>query len=56
MSGGHFMKLLGLLWAQFPEEWDIKNKQTLKISPSDKVIGWSGMSLVVPAWENSGGY
>lgn len=59
---GHLMKLLGILWGQFPEDWDIKDKAPPIINlnadllsvDGAKVKGWSGMSLVIPAsaiWE-----
>lgn len=55
--GGHLMKLLGILWGQFPEAWEIKDgvpKHLQSASPAvldgKHVRGWSGMSLVSPAW------
>ena len=54
MSGGHFMKLLGILWGQFPEEWDLRDKKKKQsaqppVLDGKSVKGWSGMSLVSPA-------
>jgi hypothetical protein len=59
MGGGHFIKLLGILWGQFPEEWEIKVKEapktavphTIPLMTGHTIKGMSGMSLVVPAWE-----
>ncbi len=56
MSGGHLMKLLGILWGQFPEEWGVRDMSqstppaAAMINPKS-VLGWSGMSLVCPASE-----
>lgn len=54
VSGGHLMKLHGILWGQFPEEWGVKKslaqgEDHAAVPDVDSVIGWSGMSLVVPA-------
>lgn len=51
---GHVLKLLGILWGQFPEAWDIHDKpapmsQNVAILDGKQVSGWSGMSLVSPA-------
>jgi hypothetical protein len=51
--GGHMMKLLGVLWGQFPEQWDIKIKGApapQAVVPGVSIEGMSGMSLVCPAW------
>jgi len=50
-AGGHLLKLLGILWGQFPESWDIKDKPQKQSAVLDgkSVQGWSGMSLVCPA-------
>jgi hypothetical protein len=62
IGGGHMMRLLGILWGQYPEEWTIgerRNKQAeagALAAEQPKVVldgksvkGWSGMSLVAPA-------
>ena len=49
MGGGHMMKLLGILWGQFPEEWDVKDKKQVALGQNQTIEGWSGMSLVAPA-------
>jgi hypothetical protein len=53
MGGGHLLKLLGILWGQFTEEWDIRDKSTKQSAPpvldGKSISGWSGMSLVSPA-------
>jgi hypothetical protein len=54
----HFIKLLGLHWGQFPEQWEIKTKAKSKLSTEallDQkneryVEGMSGMTLAIPAW------
>jgi hypothetical protein len=56
MGGGHFMKLLGILWGQFPEEWDLKDRghaqsATVPVLDGKTIKGMSGMSLVCPAAE-----
>lgn len=51
-SGGHLMKLLGILWGQFPESWGIEDagkKQQSAVLDGKSIKGWSGMSLVCPA-------
>jgi hypothetical protein len=49
--GGHMMKLLGILWGQFPEQWDLKIGGAGPVAkvPNVSVEGMSGMSLVCPA-------
>jgi len=55
----HFVKLLGLHWGQFPERWEIKNKEKRTIPPEavleqgdERYIeGMSGMTLAIPAWD-----
>lgn len=56
MGWGHDMKLLGIHYAQFPEEWEIKNNATKSTSEKSSlitegkyVLGFSGMTLIVPA-------
>jgi hypothetical protein len=54
--GGHLMKLLGIHWGQFPEEWEIKESGKSKpqreaslITQGAYVKGLSGMTCVCPA-------
>jgi hypothetical protein len=55
-GGGHYLKLLGIHWGQFPEEWKLKNlpseseahKASL-ITDGKYVLGLSGMTCVIPA-------
>jgi hypothetical protein len=60
-ASGHFIKLLGLHWGQFPEKWELKDKEKkkealnevapLQLSDNEKYVeGWSGMTLAIPAW------
>ena len=59
--GGHFMKLLGIHWGQFPERWEISARPTSEedadpaegelILDGRYVRGLSGMTCVVPAWD-----
>ena len=49
------MRLLGILWGQFPEGWDIvdaveRAKEQVAVLDGKQVRGWSGMSLVSPSW------
>jgi hypothetical protein len=55
----HFVKLLGLHWGQFPEQWEIKagknkgKKRTEAVldEGDEKYIeGMSGMTLAIPGW------
>ncbi|WP_256807804.1 trypsin-like peptidase domain-containing protein [Bradyrhizobium sp. Bra64] len=55
-GGGHYIKLLGIHYAQFPESWELKAKQTTSTvtqavlqADSHYVEGLSGMTCVVPA-------
>jgi Trypsin-like peptidase domain len=55
VGGGQLMKLLGVLWGQFPEDWDIQLKgsaspSTVPMLDGHSIKGMSGMSLVCPAW------
>ena len=61
IAGRHYLGLLGILYGQFPEEWEIKQKKTSKsrIATSTGlplnvdgayIAGLSGMSCVLPAW------
>jgi hypothetical protein len=52
------MRLLGILWGQFPERWELKNLTDLAQSRRSGLItdgayvrGMSGMSCVIPAWQ-----
>lgn len=53
----HFIKLLGIHWGQFPEQWEIKEKKKTVIGEvfahADKryIEGMSGMTMAVPAWD-----
>ena len=51
MSSGHMMHLLGILWGQFPEAWDINDPDAPPTLDGKKktVEGMSGMSTVAPA-------
>lgn len=53
VGGGHTLKLLGVLWGQYPEEWELRDgPKALAAMPllTGKTIrGMSGMSLVCPA-------
>jgi hypothetical protein len=54
-----YLKLLGIHWGQFPEEWEIKEggkdrseaKRKGLISDGAYIKGMSGMTCVIPAWE-----
>ncbi len=52
----HFIKLLGLHWGQFPEQWEVKNKEksraeaVLEQGDERYIEGMSGMTLAIPAW------
>lgn len=55
-GGGHYLRLLGIHWGQFPEEWEIKKgaaesvvKNASLIRDSDTIQGLSGMTCVAPA-------
>jgi hypothetical protein len=50
--------LLGIHWGQFPEKWELKEKNELSESAKKNLIiegayveGMSGMTCVIPAWE-----
>lgn len=54
--GGYLLKVLGILWGQFPEEWDLQDKDkdmsqaaTPPVLTGKSIKGMSGMSLVCPA-------
>ena len=58
IGGGHYFKLLGIHWGQFPELWELKNKYGVKSSAQREaalvedgqyVEGLSGMTLVIPS-------
>lgn len=48
---------LGILWGQFPEEWELKQgalkqrKLSHAIPPGAYIEGFSGLSCVVPSWD-----
>lgn len=55
-GGGHYMKLLGMHWGQFPERWELKSthtesyvRQNSLITEGKYVLGLSGMTCVIPA-------
>ena len=57
-GGGHLIKLLGILWGQFPEMWELKELREGKtpqaqssslITDGKYVEGMSGMSCVIPS-------
>ena len=58
-SKGHFLKVLGIHWGQFPEDWEIDEKSgKLKAKTQKKlertgpyIRGLSGMTCVIPAQE-----
>ena len=49
------LKLLGIHWGQFPEEWELRNKKKLSESKVPLILdgasvkGFSGMTCVIPA-------
>lgn len=51
-----FLKLLGIHWGQFPEEWEIKDGEVKVASNASDdldgkyIKGLSGMTCVLPAW------
>ncbi len=50
--GGHTMKLLGIHWGQFPEEWELTSKSPAEASlirEGQYVKGFSGMTCVCPS-------
>jgi hypothetical protein len=57
VGAGHTMELLGIHWGQFPELWELKDKEKLTgakkstalITDGKYVDGLSGMTCVVPA-------
>lgn len=52
---GHYMKLLGIHWGQFPESWRVDEKKTSAVQQASLVTdgryveGLSGMTCVAPA-------
>jgi hypothetical protein len=52
----HFVKVLGLHWGQFPEQWEIKSRvrtpstEALAQENERYIEGMSGMTVAVPAW------
>lgn len=61
VTGGDFIKLLGIHWGQFPERWELSGRATPAedadpveaglIVDGQYVKGLSGMTCVVPAWD-----
>lgn len=55
LTAGHYIKLLGMHWGQFPERWELKgshvtrSEQAALITTGKYVEGLSGMTCVVPA-------
>lgn len=54
----NLFNLLGIHWAQFPEEWDLKEKDSLTEARQKQlankgtyVEGMSGLTCVIPAWQ-----
>ena len=53
------LKLLGIHWGQFPEEWELKHPESMGknekrrhlITDGAYVAGLSGMTCVIPAWQ-----
>jgi len=55
--GTHFY-FLGMLWGQFPERWELRNKSDMAegrqrhlVTSGAYVDGMSGMTCVVPSWD-----
>jgi hypothetical protein len=52
-GGGHNLRLLGIHWGQFPEDWPVKSKALpgafFKQAYEHSVSGFSGMTCVIPA-------
>jgi hypothetical protein len=55
-GGGHYMRLLGIHWGQFPESWELKKKDPIAVRPHASLItdgayveGLSGMTCVIPS-------
>lgn len=53
----NFLKLLGIHWGQFPEEWELRERESIDESRRKNLIlegayveGMSGMTCVIPAW------
>lgn len=57
VMGGHYLKILGIHWGQFPEQWEIRsgavkagtNKSASLITDGHYVEGLSGMTCVAPS-------
>ena len=51
------LTLLGVLWGQFPERWELREKSPLDQGRKDLITegayvqGMSGMTCVIPAWQ-----
>ncbi len=54
LPAGHMMRLIGILWGQFPEAWEIKGKparpdsQAAQVTDGAYVAGLSGMCCIAP--------
>jgi hypothetical protein len=55
--GPQFLRLLGIHWGQFPEEWELRKRDSIDESRRKNLIlegayveGMSGMTCVIPAW------
>jgi hypothetical protein len=56
MGGGHYFKLLGMHWGQFPEAWELRTgksrpvaRHAALITDGQYVEGLSGMTCAIPA-------
>jgi hypothetical protein len=57
ITGGHYLKILGIHWGQFPEQWEIKSapgkspakKSASLITEGNYIEGLSGMTCAAPA-------
>jgi len=54
----NLFNLLGIHWAQFPEQWDLKEKDKISearrkslVAKDSYIEGMSGMTCVIPAWQ-----
>jgi hypothetical protein len=52
-----FLRLLGIHWGQFPEEWELRKRDSIDETRKKNLImegayveGMSGMTCVIPAW------
>jgi hypothetical protein len=58
LFGGALFKFLGIHFGQFPEDYEIQSGKSVPegrkrhlVREGDRVIGMSGMTTVIPAWE-----